>query len=365
MTECVEDFKDKLVYIKNVAVENDNVVYTTDIESVFDNISEQDMTQIITYLENIGVEIKREVKSEEEDFDASEVDEEVFSEEDYQKMVKELKVDDSTKLYLWEIGRIPLLTAEEELELGERIANGDDDAKKKLTEANLRLVVSIANRFKDSGLQYLDLVQEGNLGLMRAVEKYDYTKNYRFSTYATWWIKQSMQRAIMNYAKTIRIPAHMADSIRKMNVAIKAFVQKNGREPKPEELAEILQVPIKKVNEMMSLTRDTVSFESPVGEEGDSCLGDYIRDENAEYPENSIIVASLRDNISKVLHTLTDKEQEVLTLRFGLNDGKTRTLEEVGKIFGVTRERIRQIEVKALNKMRHPSRRKYLEDFTN
>lgn len=274
-----------------------------------------------------------------------------------------VSVDDPVRMYLKEIGKIPLLSAEEEVELAKRMEFGDDEAKKRLAEANLRLVVSIAKRYVGRGMLFLDLIQEGNLGLIKAVEKFDYTKGYKFSTYATWWIRQAITRAIADQARTIRIPVHMVETINKLMRVSRQMVQELGREPSAEEIAKRLDMPEDRVREILKIAQEPVSLETPIGEEEDSHLGDFIQDENVPVPAEAASYIMLKEQIVDVLTTLTEREQRVLRLRFGLDDGRPRTLEEVGREFGVTRERIRQIEAKALRKLRHPSRSKKLRDY--
>ena len=274
-----------------------------------------------------------------------------------------IAIDDPVKIYLKEIGRVPLLSPEEEIELAQRMSSGDPYAKKRLSEANLRLVVSIAKRYVGRGMQFLDLIQEGNLGLIKAVEKFDYTKGYKFSTYATWWIRQAITRAIADQARTIRIPVHMVETITKVKKVSSTLLHKNGREASPEEIAEELHLPLDRVREIIRISQDPVSLETPIGEEEDSHLGDFIPDEEAPAPAEAASLTLLKEQLDEVLNTLTEREGKVLRLRFGLEDGRQCTLEEVGKEFNVTRERIRQIEAKALRKLRHPSRSKKLKDF--
>lgn len=274
-----------------------------------------------------------------------------------------IKVSDPVRMYLKEIGRVELLTADEEVELAKRIENGDAIAKQELAEANLRLVVSIAKRYVGRGMSFLDLIQEGNMGLMKAVEKFDYTKGFKFSTYATWWIRQAITRAIADQARTIRIPVHMVETINKLVRIQRTLLQDLGREPTPEEIGAEMDLPTEKVREILKIAQEPVSLETPIGEEDDSHLGDFIEDEGAMSPELFTASSLLREQLEDVLDTLTDREENVLRLRFGLDDGNIRTLEQVGKVFGVTRERIRQIEAKALRKLRHPSRSKQLKDF--
>ena len=274
-----------------------------------------------------------------------------------------IAIDDPVKIYLKEIGRVPLLSPEEEIELAQRMATGDPYARKRLSEANLRLVVSIAKKYVGRGMQFLDLIQEGNLGLIKAVEKFDYTKGFKFSTYATWWIRQAITRAIADQARTIRIPVHMVETITKVKKVSSQLLHENGHDPTPEEFAEKLEMPVEKVREIMRIAQDPVSLETPIGEEEDSHLGDFIPDDDAPAPAEAASHTLLREQLNEVLNTLTEREAKVLKLRFGLEDGKSRTLEEVGQRFEVTRERIRQIEAKALRKLRHPSRSKKVKDF--
>ena len=272
-------------------------------------------------------------------------------------------VDDPVKVYLKEIGRVPLLSSEEEIDLAIRIANGDVQAKQRLSEANLRLVVSIAKRYVGRGMLFLDLIQEGNLGLIKAVEKFDYRKGYKFSTYATWWIRQAITRAIADQARTIRIPVHMVETINKLVRVSRQLLQELGREPSPEEIAEAMDIPVERVREIQKISQEPVSLETPIGEEEDSHLGDFIQDDNVPVPAEAAASTLLKEQLVEVLGTLTEREQKVLRLRFGMDDGRARTLEEVGKEFNVTRERIRQIEAKALRKLRHPSRSRKLKDY--
>jgi len=274
-----------------------------------------------------------------------------------------IAIDDPVKIYLKEIGRVPLLSAEEEIELAERMSKGDPYARKRLSEANLRLVVSIAKRYGGRGMQFLDLIQEGNLGLIKAVEKFDHTKGFKFSTYATWWIRQAITRAIADQARTIRIPVHMVETITKVKKVSSQLLHENGHDPTADEIAERLEMPVERVREIMRIAQDPVSLETPIGEEEDSHLGDFIPDDDAPAPAEAASLILLKEQLNEVLNTLTEREAKVLKLRFGLEDGRSRTLEEVGKEFEVTRERIRQIEAKALRKLRHPSRSKQVKDF--
>ena len=274
-----------------------------------------------------------------------------------------INIDDHVRMYLKEIGKVPLLSADEEIELAKRMEEGDEMAKKRLSEANLRLVVSIAKRYVGRGMLFLDLIQEGNLGLIKAVEKFDYRKGYKFSTYATWWIRQAITRAIADQARTIRIPVHMVETINKLIRVSRQLLQENGREPTDDDLAASLQMPVDRVREIRKIAQEPVSLETPIGEEEDSHLGDFIPDDDIPAPADAAAFTLLREQLMSVLDTLTDREKEVLKLRFGLEDGRQKTLEEVGTVFGVTRERIRQIEAKALRKLRHPSRSKKLKDY--
>ena len=280
-------------------------------------------------------------------------------------LAAEYSLDDPVRMYLKEIGNVPLLCGEEEVELANRVEQGDEEAKKKLTEANLRLVVSIAKKYVGRGMPFLDLIQEGNMGLMKAVDKFDYTKGYKFSTYATWWIRQAITRGIADTGRTIRVPVHMVETINKTLRMTRTLLQELGREPTPEEVAARLNVPVSRVREVLKISRDPVSLDTPIGEEDDSHLGDFIEDDTALSPSDSAAFSMLREELSAALESLTDRERQVIQLRFGLIDGRARTLEEVGKEFNVTRERIRQIEAKALRKLRHPSRSKRLKDFLN
>ena len=291
------------------------------------------------------------------------VDEQERDKELFEQALSDIGLDDPVKMYLKDIGRVPLLSAEEEVTLAKRMMENDEAAKKRLSEANLRLVVSIAKRYVGRGMLFLDLIQEGNLGLMKAVEKFDYQKGFKFSTYATWWIRQSITRAIADQARTIRIPVHMVETINKLTRVQRLLLQELGREPTPEEIAEKMGVTEDRVHEILKIAQDPVSLETPIGEEEDSHLGDFIEDEKTMTPGDSVAFTMLKEQLLHVLDTLTPREEKVLRLRYGIDDGKPRTLEEVGKEFNVTRERIRQIEAKALRKLRHPSRSKKLKDF--
>lgn len=337
----------------------------TDRLSSFEQDSEQ-MDEFFEYLGDQGIEIN----NTENDDDDDEVDQMIIKDEDNEEFDFDdlsvppgIKINDPVRMYLKEIGRVPLLSAEEEIKLAQRIEQGDEEAKRRLAEANLRLVVSIAKRYVGRGMLFLDLIQEGNMGLIKAVEKFDYRKGYKFSTYATWWIRQAITRAIADQARTIRIPVHMVETINKLIRVSRQLLQELGREPLPEEIAEKMDLTPEKVREIMKIAQEPVSLETPIGEEDDSHLGDFIEDQDALEPSDAAAYELLKEQLEDVLDTLTDREENVLRLRFGLDDGRTRTLEEVGKVFGVTRERIRQIEAKALRKLRHPSRSKRLKDF--
>lgn len=331
--------------------------------SGFDQDSDQ-MDEFYEFLSEQGVELINE--SGEEDDDIVPRDEDMEDEEfdlNDLSVPPGVKINDPVRMYLKEIGRVPLLSADEEIQLAHRIENGDEEAKRRLAEANLRLVVSIAKRYVGRGMLFLDLIQEGNMGLIKAVEKFDYKKGFKFSTYATWWIRQAITRAIADQARTIRIPVHMVETINKLIRVSRQLLQELGREPSPEEIAEKMDLTPEKVREILKIAQEPVSLETPIGEEDDSHLGDFIEDQEALAPSDAAAYELLKEQLEDVLDTLTDREENVLRLRFGLDDGRTRTLEEVGKVFGVTRERIRQIEAKALRKLRHPSRSKRLKDF--
>ena len=291
------------------------------------------------------------------------IDEAERDKELYEQALSDIGLDDPVKMYLKDIGRVPLLSADDEIELARKMQDGDEEAKKKLSEANLRLVVSIAKRYVGRGMLFLDLIQEGNLGLMKAVEKFDYQKGFKFSTYATWWIRQAITRAIADQARTIRIPVHMVETINKLTRVSRLLTQKYGREPSPAEIAKEMNISEERVREIQKIAQDPVSLETPIGEEEDSHLGDFIEDETTVTPSDSVSTTMLKETLLSVLNSLTPREEKVLRLRYGVDDGRPRTLEEVGKEFNVTRERIRQIEAKALRKLRHPSRSKHLNDF--
>ena len=329
-------------------------------------LQEEQMDKVFEELEKNGVEILGIPEA-----DDIICDEEILLSEEDEVDVENLdltmpdgyNLEDPVRMYLKEIGKVPLLTAEEEIELAKRMEEGDEEAKKRLSEANLRLVVSIAKRYVGRGMLFLDLIQEGNLGLIKAVEKFDYSKGYKFSTYATWWIRQAITRAIADQARTIRIPVHMVETINKLVRVSRQLLQQLGREPSPEEIAAEMNMPVERVREILKISQEPVSLETPIGEEEDSHLGDFIQDDNVPVPADAAAFALLKEQLREVLSTLTEREQKVLRLRFGLDDGRARTLEEVGKEFEVTRERIRQIEAKALRKLRHPSRSRKLKDF--
>ncbi|AQR77363.1 RNA polymerase sigma factor RpoD [Paenibacillus larvae] len=329
---------------------------------------DQDAEQIDDFFEHLsemGIDVGNENDDDEDNIRPGNTDneDEDFNFEDDLTLPPGIKINDPVRMYLKEIGRVPLLSAEDEVELAKRIEQGDEEAKRRLTEANLRLVVSIAKRYVGRGMLFLDLIQEGNMGLIKAVEKFDHTKGYKFSTYATWWIRQAITRAIADQARTIRIPVHMVETINKLIRVSRQLLQELGREPTPEEIAKEMELSTDKVREIMKIAQEPVSLETPIGEEDDSHLGDFIEDQEALAPADAAAYELLKEQLEDVLDTLTEREENVLRLRFGLDDGRTRTLEEVGKVFGVTRERIRQIEAKALRKLRHPSRSKRLKDF--
>ncbi|MCL6561929.1 MAG: RNA polymerase sigma factor RpoD [Firmicutes bacterium] len=311
----------------------------------------------------MGIELVGDQPMESEPSVAAEEEPDAVEAAEDAGMLDGVAIDDPVRMYLKEIGRVPLLTAEEEVELAKRIEQGDEEAKRKLAEANLRLVVSIAKRYVGRGMLFLDLIQEGNLGLIKAVEKFDYRKGYKFSTYATWWIRQAITRAIADQARTIRIPVHMVETINKLIRVQRQLLQEYGREPTPEEIAKEMGITVERVREILKVAQEPVSLETPIGEEEDSHLGDFIEDEDAPAPAEAAGYQLLKEQLEEVLDTLTNREEKVLRLRFGLNDGRARTLEEVGQVFGVTRERIRQIEAKALRKLRHPTRSKKLKDY--
>lgn len=333
--------------------------------SPFDQDTEQ-MEEFYEQLADLGIDVVNENDEEgthRQSGDSESNENEEFGFDDDLSLPPGIKINDPVRMYLKEIGRVPLLSADDEIELANRIEQGDEEAKRRLAEANLRLVVSIAKRYVGRGMLFLDLIQEGNMGLIKAVEKFDYKKGFKFSTYATWWIRQAITRAIADQARTIRIPVHMVETINKLIRVSRQLLQELGREPSPEEIAAEMELSVEKVREIMKIAQEPVSLETPIGEEDDSHLGDFIEDQEALAPADAAAYELLKEQLEDVLDTLTEREENVLRLRFGLDDGRTRTLEEVGKVFGVTRERIRQIEAKALRKLRHPSRSKRLKDF--
>ena len=329
-------------------------------------LSAEQMEKVFEYLEGHNIDVLRITADTDDDVDIDNMiaeEEEVDMENIDLSVPEGVSIEDPVRMYLKEIGKVPLLSAEREIELAKRMEEGDEDAKKELAEANLRLVVSIAKRYVGRGMLFLDLIQEGNLGLIKAVEKFDYHKGYKFSTYATWWIRQAITRAIADQARTIRIPVHMVETINKLIRVSRQLLQELGREPLPEEIAKELDMPVERVREILKISQEPVSLETPIGEEEDSHLGDFIQDDNVPVPAEAAAQTLLKEQLDEVLDTLTEREQKVLRLRFGMNDGRARTLEEVGKEFDVTRERIRQIEAKALRKLRHPSRSRKLRDY--
>ena len=346
------------------------VLEETEIRAEFKNmkLSDDQYELIVRVLEKNDIDVLQVVEEDDTDVhddDLGMIEENGEEEPDLMDLSipDSINIEDPVRMYLKEIGKVPLLTAEEEIELAKRMENGDEEAKKRLAEANLRLVVSIAKRYVGRGMLFLDLIQEGNLGLIKAVEKFDYNKGFKFSTYATWWIRQAITRAIADQARTIRIPVHMVETINKLVRVSRQLLQELGREPTPEEIAERMEIPVERVREILKISQEPVSLETPIGEEEDSHLGDFIQDDNVPVPADAAAFTLLREQLKEVLGTLTEREQKVLRLRFGLDDGRARTLEEVGKEFNVTRERIRQIEAKALRKLRHPSRSRKLKDY--
>ena len=349
--------RDKLDANDIIDSKSDGSILNSDIMKALEDI-DYDLTQV-------DLESATPDELESESFKEIEHDVEVYESEKMEHLLNQegLAIDDPVRMYLKDIGKIPLLTAERETYLAEQIANGSKQAKDELIEANLRLVVSIAKRHVGKGMYFLDLIQEGNIGLIKAVEKFDYSKGYKFSTYATWWIRQAITRAIADQARTIRIPVHMVETIHKVSRTARQLLQDFGREPTTDEIAEKLGITAEKVREIMKIAQDPVSLETPIGEEEDSHLGDFVEDNDSPAPSDSASYSLLREQLTNILHTLTPREEQVITLRFGLEDGRPRTLEEVGKQFQITRERIRQIEAKALRKLRHPSRSKTLKDY--
>ena len=365
-------FSEKLVGLLELAKKKKNVLEYQEISDFFkdQSLEVEQMEKVLDFLEASGVDVLRISGNDEElilddDADIEKMDDEEEIELDKidLSVPEGVSIEDPVRMYLKEIGKVSLLTADEEIELAKRMEQGDEEAKKRLAEANLRLVVSIAKRYVGRGMLFLDLIQEGNLGLIKAVEKFDYRKGYKFSTYATWWIRQAITRAIADQARTIRIPVHMVETINKLIRVSRQLLQELGREPTPEEIAEEMKMPVDRVREILKISQEPVSLETPIGEEEDSHLGDFIQDDNVPVPADAAAFTLLKEQLIEVLGTLTEREQKVLRLRFGLDDGRARTLEEVGKEFNVTRERIRQIEAKALRKLRHPSRSRKLKDY--
>lgn len=371
MEEKTLTFEEKLSKLLELAKSKKNVLEEKDIHDAFagEELTPEKLDRIYDFLDKKHVDVLKMSNDDDMDPDLFTEDEDPDPEDEIDmehidlSVPEGVSVDDPVRMYLKEIGKVPLLSPDEEIELAKKIELGDEAAKKKLAEANLRLVVSIAKRYVGRGMQLLDLIQEGNLGLIKAVEKFDYRKGYKFSTYATWWIRQAITRAIADQARTIRIPVHMVETINRLVRTQRQLVQKLGREATPEELAKELDMPVDRVREIMKISQDPVSLETPIGEEEDSHLGDFIQDDNVEVPADAATYTLLHEQLMEVLSTLTEREQKVLRLRFGLDDGRPRTLEEVGRQFNVTRERIRQIEAKALRKLRHPSRSKVLKDY--
>ena len=366
-------FSEKLVGLLELAKKKKNVLEYQEISDYFKDqpLDAEQMDKIFDFLEASGGDVLRITENsaddlmldDDMDIDGLDDEEEVELDKIDLSVPEGVSIEDPVRMYLKEIGKVPLLSAEEEIELAKKMEQGDENAKKRLAEANLRLVVSIAKRYVGRGMLFLDLIQEGNLGLIKAVEKFDYRKGYKFSTYATWWIRQAITRAIADQARTIRIPVHMVETINKLIRVSRQLLQELGREPTPEEIAEEMDMPVDRVREILKISQEPVSLETPIGEEEDSHLGDFIQDDNVPVPADAAAFTLLKEQLVEVLGTLTEREQKVLRLRFGLDDGRARTLEEVGKEFNVTRERIRQIEAKALRKLRHPSRSRKLKDY--
>ena len=371
MEEKTLTFEEKLSKLLELAKSKKNVLDEKEVLDAFagEELTPEKLDRIYDFLDKKHVDILKMSNDDDMDPDLFSEDEDADPEDEIDvehidlSVPEGIGVDDPVRMYLKEIGKVPLLSPDEEIELAKKIELGDEEAKKKLAESNLRLVVSIAKRYAGRGMQLLDLIQEGNLGLIKAVEKFDYRKGYKFSTYATWWIRQAITRAIADQARTIRIPVHIVETINRLVRTQRQLVQKLGREATPEELAKELDMPVERVREIMKISQDPVSLETPIGEEEDSHLGDFIQDNNVEVPADAATYTLLHEQRMDVLSTLTEREQKVLRLRFGLDDGRPRTLEEVGRQFNVTRERIRQIEAKALRKLRHPSRSKILKDY--
>ncbi|MDY3872861.1 MAG: RNA polymerase sigma factor RpoD [Roseburia lenta] len=357
------EFQKKLGELLELAKDRKNVLEYQEISDYFKDMQllPDQFEAILDFLEKNNIDVLR-LQDNDDDIILDD-DDDVEVEKIDLSVPDGISTEDPVRMYLKEIGKVPLLTAEEEIELAKRMELGDQEAKKRLAEANLRLVVSIAKRYVGRGMLFLDLIQEGNLGLIKAVEKFDYRKGYKFSTYATWWIRQAITRAIADQARTIRIPVHMVETINKLIRVSRQLLQELGREPTPEEIAAEMDMPVERVREILKISQEPVSLETPIGEEEDSHLGDFIQDDNVPVPADAATFTLLKEQLEEVLGTLTEREQKVLILRFGLEDGRARTLEEVGKEFNVTRERIRQIEAKALRKLRHPSRSRKLKDY--
>ena len=360
--EINKNEKEKINSIIEEAKKNGKITYG-DLATKLNDVNPEKMDEVFDEFEKGGIDLLPDDFDEEPDIEDLKEVEELKLDEITDTSFEGINVDDPVRMYLREIGKIPLLTFDEELDLAKRILNGDEEAKQKLAESNLRLVVSIAKKYVGRGMLFLDLIQEGNMGLIKAVEKFDYTKGFKFSTYATWWIRQAITRAIADQARTIRIPVHMVETINKLIRTSRHLLQQLGREPTPEEIAAEMEIPVEKVMEIQKIAQDPVSLETPIGEEDDSHLGDFIPDDESPAPQDSAAYTLLKEQLEEVMETLTPREAKVLKLRFGLEDGKARTLEEVGREFKVTRERIRQIEAKALRKLRHPSRSKRLKDY--
>ena len=374
MDENIVKFQEKLRELVSLGKKKKGILEIQEINDFFSDmeLDAEQMEKVYEYLEANHIDVLRVSGDGDgiEELDAVDDSDIVLTDEDDVDMEKidlsvpdGISIEDPVRMYLKEIGKVPLLSADEEVELAKRMAEGDEDAKKRLAEANLRLVVSIAKRYVGRGMLFLDLIQEGNLGLIKAVEKFDYHKGFKFSTYATWWIRQAITRAIADQARTIRIPVHMVETINKLIRVSRQLLQELGREPTPEEIAAELDMPVERVREILKISQEPVSLETPIGEEEDSHLGDFIQDDNVPVPAEAAAQTLLKEQLDEVLDTLTEREQKVLRLRFGMDDGRARTLEEVGKEFDVTRERIRQIEAKALRKLRHPSRSRKLRDY--
>ena len=369
MEENTQKFLERMKELVALGKKKKSVLEVQEINDFFTDIelSPDQMEKVFDYLEANNIDVLR-ISADVDDTDVD-IDDMISGEDEVDmehidlSVPEGVSIEDPVRMYLKEIGKVPLLNAEREIELAKRMEEGDEEAKKELAEANLRLVVSIAKRYVGRGMLFLDLIQEGNLGLIKAVEKFDYHKGYKFSTYATWWIRQAITRAIADQARTIRIPVHMVETINKLIRESRQLLQELGREPLPEEIAKELDMPVERVREILKISQEPVSLETPIGEEEDSHLGDFIQDDNVPVPAEAAAQTLLKEQLDEVLDTLTEREQKVLRLRFGMNDGRARTLEEVGKEFDVTRERIRQIEAKALRKLRHPSRSRKLRDY--